>query len=152
VTDYEDVFELLEDVRGYNLRPKESIIPLNSVDGTVIGFVTAHTEYSSIEWRIPMRLAKATALARGSKEGVRIRDLLCNNVGRKQLLQELRDGDLNYGVAQRKEAFLKMAIEAGAHTLTTSILAAHPSQNSLIQHLTSEPAPLEPKQCLIPGL
>lgn len=151
MTDYEDVFELLEAVREYELRPKESILPLNSVDGTVVGYVTAHTEHRSIEWRIPMRLAKATALARGSQEGARIRDLFCNYTGRKQLLVELLSGTLEYGIPQRKEAFMKMAKEAGKHTLTTSFLAGMPP-GFVDETPSSEPVPLEPKQCLIPGL
>lgn len=101
--DYSDIFELLEAVRQYELRPKESIILLNSVKGSVLGYVTAHPEYPSIEWAIPTKSALNSARARGTREGVRIRELLGNSLGRKQILKELRDGSLEYGIMRMPE-------------------------------------------------
>ena len=101
--EYTNIFELLEAVRQYELRPKEAIIPLNSVNGSVLGYATAHPEFRSVEWAITRRAAKNTAAARGTRESLRIRDLLANSVGRKQLLQELREGTLEYGIAHHPE-------------------------------------------------
>jgi len=103
LVEFDDIFEMLETVRQYSLRPKETLISLNSVDGSVMGYCTAHLEHASIEWTISTKVAKNSARARGTKEGVRIAELLANAVGRKQLLQELRAGELEYGIAHQPE-------------------------------------------------
>jgi hypothetical protein len=98
--EYQDLFELLEAVRQYESRPKESLILLNSVDGSRVGYVTAHTEHPSLEWSISRRSAKTSALARGTREALRIRELLGTSLGRKQILHELREGSLEYGISR----------------------------------------------------
>jgi len=103
MVEFDDIFEMLETVRQYSLRPKETLISLNSVNGSVMGYCTAHLEHTSIEWTISTKVAKSSARARGTKEGVRIAELLANAVGRKQLLQELRAGELEYGIARTPE-------------------------------------------------
>lgn len=100
MTVFLDIFELLESVRQHELRPRECLIPLNSVDGTTIGYATADSNGPSLIWTIGTRTAKASALARGTKEARRIRELLCSHMGRRQILDELRSGTLEYGVAK----------------------------------------------------
>lgn len=97
---FEDIYELLESVRAHELRPKESLVPLNSRYGTVIGYTVADTEGATDTWSIPIKLAKASALARGTRESVQIADLLTSYMGRKQLLEQLRDGTLDYGISK----------------------------------------------------
>lgn len=96
---FEDLFEMFEDVRQYQLRPKERLIPIMSVTGVTAGYSTADSDYKAIEWVINLRKAKAVAQARGTKESRRIRELFASHMGRKQLLDELRAGDLDYGMA-----------------------------------------------------
>lgn len=96
--EFDNIFELLESVRQYELRPKEAIIPLNSQNGSVLGYATAHPEFRSVEWSMPTRLAKITARDRGTREASRIQEMLSTYVGRKQILQELREGSLEYGI------------------------------------------------------
>lgn len=98
--DFEDIYELLESVRMYRLRAKERIIPTMSVTGAFIGYATADGDFPSVTWTIPVRAAKASASARGTRESVRIRELLASYMGRRQLLEELRTGTLEYGVAR----------------------------------------------------
>ncbi len=101
--EFDDIFELLESVRLYKLRGKECLIPTMSVTGAVIGYSTADGDFPAVTWSITVRAAKATALARGTREAQRIRELLASYMGRKQLLGELRAGTLEYGVARHAE-------------------------------------------------
>lgn len=96
---FEDLFEMFEDVRQYQLRPKERLIPIMSVTGVTVGYSTADSDHPAIQWTINLRKAKAVAQARGTKESRRIRELFASHMGRKQLLDELRAGDLDYGYA-----------------------------------------------------
>lgn len=99
MTEYSDIFELLESVRTHKLRPRESLVPVNSVTGLVIGYATADGD-SSVSWTMGLRQAKESATARGTKEVAHIIELLSSYVGRKQLLEELRSGALEYGIAR----------------------------------------------------
>lgn len=124
MTTFSDIYELLETVRQYKLRPRERLVVTTSVTGSVMGYATADNGEPSIEWDIELRAAKETALARGTKEGERIRELLSSYMGRKQLLEELREGTLEYGLARAPEP-----------------------------EAQSEPEPEQgPRQCFIPGL
>lgn len=98
--DFEDVYEMLEAVRQHPLTGRERIIPLNSVNGTRVGYTTADGEQQAVTWTIGAKTAKASAIARGSRESQRIRELLGSYMGRRQLLDELRAGTLDYGLAQ----------------------------------------------------
>ena len=98
--DFDDIYELLESVRTYRLRTKECLVPTMSVTGATIGYATADSEFPSVTWSITARAAKTTALARGTKEAQHIRDLLASYMGRRQLLEELRAGTLEYGIAR----------------------------------------------------
>lgn len=98
--EFEDIYELLESVRMYRLRAKESLVPSMSVTGTLIGYATADSDFPSVTWTIPLRVAKASAVARGTREAQRIRELLASYMGRRQLLEELRAGTLEYGYAR----------------------------------------------------
>lgn len=100
MTHFEDLFELFEDVRQYKLRPKERLIPVMSVTGTTVGYSTADSDFPALQWTIDLRRAKQMAQARGTKESRRIRELFSSHMGRKQLLDELREGALEYGVAR----------------------------------------------------
>jgi hypothetical protein len=102
--EFDDIFELLESLRLYRLRAKECLIPTMSVTNTAMGFATADGDYPSVTWTIPTKVAKATALARGTRESARIHELLGSYMGRKQLLEELRAGTLEYGVARHAES------------------------------------------------
>lgn len=140
MTEFADIYDLLETVRAYELRPKEHLIPLNSVLGTEVGFMTADSDFPSISWAMSARQAKLTALARGTKEGRRIRELLSSHAGRRQLLEELRAGTLEYGVAPYSP-FARQGFQ--------------PVSSEDVECLRETPAPLKtsaPKQCTIPGL
>lgn len=110
---FTDIFDLLESVREYRLQPRERLQPTGSVTGTLIGYTTADGEAPSTAWLIPVRLAKETASARGTREAERIRGLLSSYMGRKQLLEELRSGDLSYGVSRVAEPVVTV-VEAPA--------------------------------------
>src|ERR1700733_6933382 len=99
MTHFEDLFELFEDVRQYELRPKERLIPIMSVTGTTVGYSTADGDHQALQWTIDIRRAKLAAQTRGTKESRRIRELFSSHMGRKQLLDELRSGSLEYGMA-----------------------------------------------------
>lgn len=88
---YDDIFEMLEAVRAYQLRPRECLIPTGSVTGTIIGYTTADSDEVAIRWTIEAKRAKAQATARGDE---RLRSLLASHMGRKELLAELRKGTL----------------------------------------------------------
>jgi len=127
MTEFDNIYELLESVRLYRLRTKECLIPVDSATGQMIGYTTADSDFPSVVWNIPVKLAKETALARGTKEAGYIRDLLSSYMGRKQLLEELRKGTLEYGFAR-----------------SMPVLQVEPE---------SEPEPVAgPVQCFIPGL
>lgn len=128
--EFHDIYELLETVREYKLRPKERLAVALSVTGTTIGFTTADSDFPSLSWTMGTRQAKLSALARGTKEGNRIRELLSSHVGRKQLLEELRAGTLEYGMARPPP----------------------PPQPEPEPEELEEPEPTGPRQCLIPGL
>jgi hypothetical protein len=96
---FEDIYELLEAVRAYRLRSKESLIQVCSTTGLTFGYYTADSDFPTISWTIDLNVAKATALARGTRESLHIRELLSSFMGRRQLLIELREGILDYGVA-----------------------------------------------------
>lgn len=98
--EFDDIFELLESVRLYRLRSKECLVVLPSTTGVDLGFATADGDFPSVTWTMPVRKAKATALARGTREASRIRELLASAAGRKQLLDELRAGSLEYGISR----------------------------------------------------
>lgn len=98
--EFDDLFELLESVRLYRLRTNETLVCTNSVTGTVIGYATADSSFPSVTWTIPLARAKESSLARGTKEARRIRELVGSYMGRKQLLEELRRGELEYGIAR----------------------------------------------------
>lgn len=100
---FDNIFDLLESVREYRCQPKESLQPTGSVTGTHIGYVTADSVGPATTWLIPLKVAKATATARGTREADRIRSLLSSYMGRKQLLEELLSGDLSYGVVRQYE-------------------------------------------------
>lgn len=101
--EFDNIFELLESVRTYELRSRESLVPLTNVTGTSWGYSTADSAFPALTWTIPARVAKQTALARGTREGLRIHELLVSHMGRRQLLEELREGRLEYGIARRVE-------------------------------------------------
>ncbi len=101
--DFDNIFELLESVRLYQLRTRESLIPTTSVTGTTWGYATADSAFPSITWTISARTARESARARGTKEARRIQELLVSHMGRRQLLEELREGRLEYGIARRAE-------------------------------------------------
>jgi hypothetical protein len=98
--EFDDIYELLESVRLYRLRTNETLVCTNSVTGVVIGYATADSGFPSVEWTIPLARAKDSALARGTKEARRIRELIGSYMGRRQLLEELRQGTLEYGIAR----------------------------------------------------
>lgn len=98
--EFDDIFELLEAVRLYRLVGKETLINFNSTTGSVLGYTTADSEARANTWTIATRRAKESARNRGTKEGERIRELLSSYVGRRQLLEELRSGTLEYGIAR----------------------------------------------------
>jgi hypothetical protein len=98
--DFDDIYELLESVRMYRLRTKERLVPTMSVTGASIGYATADSDFPSVTWTITARAAKATALARGTREAQHIRGLLASYMGRRQLLEELRAGTLEYGITR----------------------------------------------------
>jgi hypothetical protein len=98
--DFDDIFELLESVRLYRLRAKERLVPIMSVTGSHFGYATADSDFPSVTWTILAHRAKTTAVARGTKEARHIRELLATHMGRKQLLEELRSGTLEYGVSR----------------------------------------------------
>jgi hypothetical protein len=145
--DFDDIYELLETVRQYKLRPREHLVLVNSMTGSVAGFATADNDEPSIEWSMDLRLAKETALARGTKEGERIRELLGSYMGRKQLLDELRRGTLEYGLAARSRE------EDGnpRHDIDDSDAAGSVRLSDLPDRL-DDPAETGPRQCYIPGL
>jgi len=150
--EFDDIYELLEAVRTYKLRPKERLIPVNSVTGTVIGYATADSEFESIEWTIPLARAKDTALARGTKEARYIRELLGSYMGRKQLLDELSKGTLEYGFVRRDGS------EAPTPAVSCPVRSQSEPQDLPAYH-GREDAPgtvkvshAGPKQCYIPGL
>jgi len=97
--EFDDIFELLEAVRSHQLGPKETILVMNSITGSTLGYVVSDRPQPPC-WVMPARLAKQTANARGTREAVRIRELLGSHMGRKQLLEELRAGTLEYGIAR----------------------------------------------------
>lgn len=99
MTHFEDLFELFEDVRQYKLRSKECLIPISCTDMRSVGYSTADGGHQAIKWTIDLRRAKQSAQARGTKESRRIRELFSSYMGRKQLLDELREGTLEYGMA-----------------------------------------------------
>lgn len=101
--EYDNIFELLEAVRTYVLRPKEHLIPCTSVTGSALGYTTASETFPAIEWTIAARAAKRSAQERGTREGQRIQELFVSHMGRRQLLQELRAGELEYGIARTPE-------------------------------------------------
>lgn len=90
--DFEDIFELLEAVRAYELQPGEALIPFNSVTGTELGYVTADGPGPAVLWKIATKKAKTSALTRDTREGHRVRELLGSYVGRKELLEKVRKG------------------------------------------------------------
>ena len=104
--DFENLFELLEAVRTYQLRPKEHLVPLTNVTGSVLGYSTADSAFPSVEWTIPAQLAKKSAQERGTREAQRIQMLFVSHMGRRQLLQELRAGELEYGITRTPEPVL----------------------------------------------
>lgn len=120
---FDNIFDLLESVREYRCQSKESLQPTGSVTGTHIGYVTADSAGPATTWLIPLKAAKASAMARGTREAEHIRSLLTSFMGRKQLLEELLGGDLSYGVARQHEPVV-----------------------------TIVEVPLGPRQHLIPGL
>ena len=147
--EYQDIFELLEAVRTYELRPKESIIPFLSLTGDVVGYATADGGYVSEAWTIGIREAKQSALDRGTKEARHVRELLSSHMGRKQLLQELRTGTLEYGVPRslRGMEIAKATAKAKLPDLDDALQA--------VRDRTFEPEVVqkaEPYQHLIPGL
>ena len=100
---FDDIFELLEAVRGYRFQSKERIQPAWSVTGALIGYTTADGEGPSTVWLIPTKMAKSSAAARGTREAQRILGLFSSYMGRRQLLDELLSGDLSYGVVRHPE-------------------------------------------------
>lgn len=100
---FDNIFDLLEAVREYRCQSRESLQPTGSVTGTLIGYMTADSTGPATTWLIPLKDAKASAIARGTREAERIRSLLTSFMGRKQLLEELLSGDLSYGVARQYE-------------------------------------------------
>ena len=98
---FDDIYEMLESVRAYDLRVGECLIQVGSCDGLTFSYATASKEFKSVSWTMALRLAKSTALARarGTKEAQHIRELLSSFMGRSQLLRELREGTLHYGIA-----------------------------------------------------
>lgn len=121
--DFDDIFELLEAVRLYRLRPKERIIPTMSITGLYVGYATADSDFPSVTWTILVQKAKATAVARGTKEARHIRELLASHMGRKQLLEELRAGTLEYGVARAPAP-----VETAPEVIQEAILVPGPRQ------------------------
>jgi hypothetical protein len=104
--EYENLFELLEAVRTYQLRPKEQLIPTTSVTGSILGYTTASSAFPSVEWTISARAAKRSTQERGTREAQRIQDLFVSHMGRRQLLQELLVGELEYGISRTPEPVL----------------------------------------------
>ncbi len=132
---FENIYELLEAVRAYRLRSKESLIQVCSPTGTTFGYFTADSAFPSISWTIDLSVAKATALARGTKESLYIRELLTSFMGRRQLLQELREGTLDYGIA------------APPRPSTGALEESAPFSMEVASSSSGEV-----RQCLIPGL
>jgi hypothetical protein len=132
---FENIYELLEAVRTYHLRSKESLIQVCSPTGTTFGYFTADSAFPSISWTIDLSVAKATALARGTRESLHVRELLSSFMGRRQLLIELREGVLDYGVAATPRP------PVGVIEIAPPLPAGDPFS-----------IPGELKQCLIPGL
>lgn len=92
---YEDVYELLKAMKGYAVEnAHEVIIPTTSIDGTVLGFATADTEKPSTVWEMNVRLAKASAASRHTREGDAIRGMLASFTGRKELLLAVLEGSI----------------------------------------------------------
>lgn len=149
--EFEDVYELFEAVRTYKLRPKECLITVNSVTGVTIGYATADSAFESIEWTMPLALAKETALARGTKEARYIRELLGSYMGRKQLLDELRRGTLEYGFVRRDGPEAPTtAVSCQSEDPKTQDLPAYHGHDSASGVETVSHA--GPRQCYIPGL
>lgn len=132
---FEDIYEMLESLRGYRLRAKECLIQVGSCDGLTFGYYTADSEFRSVSWTISLRSAKETALARGTKEAHHIRELLSSFMGRYQLLQELREGTLEYGIAK-----------------PSRLVPALPKEHLASPTGECYQARILPKQCSIPGL
>lgn len=105
---FTNIYDLLEEVRTYPLQSGESLMQVPSVSGSLIIYATASTELLSKEWSMELRLAKETALARGSKESLYIRELLSSYSSRTQLLQELRSGTLEYGICREVPKVLEV--------------------------------------------
>jgi hypothetical protein len=101
--EFDNLFELLESVRMYPLRTKEQLIPFTSVTGTVLGYTTADSAFQSVTWTISAHAAKRTARERGTREAQRIQELFVSHMGRRQLLVELRAGELEYGIYRAPE-------------------------------------------------
>ncbi len=102
--EFDNLFELLESVRMYPLRTKEYLISVTSVTGSTLGYATADSAFQSVTWTISARLAKKSAQERGTREARRIQELFVSHMGRRQLLEELRAGELEYGIARIQEA------------------------------------------------
>jgi hypothetical protein len=95
---HDNIFELLEAVRQHKLETRECFLPINSVKDRDVGFTTADGDGPAVTWTMPTKLAKESAIERGTPEARRIKDLLGNHMGRIQLLTELRAGTLDYGI------------------------------------------------------
>lgn len=104
--EFDNLFELLEAVRTYVLRPKEHLIPSTSVTGSILGYTTADSAFPANEWTISAQAAKRSAQGRGTREAQRIGELFVSHMGRRQLLQELRAGELEYGIGRSPDPIL----------------------------------------------
>ncbi len=135
--DFEDIFELLEAVRAYELRPGEAIIPLNHVTGIELGYVTADGPDPATLWKMGTKKAKASASARDTREGRRVRELLGSYMGRKELLERARKGSLQYAASVPQEE--------------SPVADPVPQEDSLTHEETPRKG-WDPRQLRIPGL
>lgn len=101
--EFDTLYELLVAVRAHKLEAGESLIPLDHVTGSEVGYVVADSKAGPApSWRISRKKALATAGAR-NKVGYHIRELVSSFMGRKQLIGELKKLDL--------EALLEVPVE-----------------------------------------
>ena len=135
MTTFDNIYELLESVRIYELPPKETLIQVTAPDGKTFGYYTADGPQPAESWVIDLKVAKSTALARGTKEALHIRDLLSSFMGRRDLLLELRQGTLEYGIAALPGALTE--VSEGPPDLSVDL------ESTGFEGL---------RQCLIPGL
>lgn len=87
---YSNLFDLLRDVRDYELQKGEGLAPSNSVKGTEVGYCTVDSQGPATRWVIGMDALRASC--EGSVQAQEIYHRMRFHQERRLLLEDLRAG------------------------------------------------------------